>query len=195
MQKVFQNFRTGNIEIIEAPIPNVSDNDVLIHSSLSLISSGTEKMLIDFGKSNMISKAINQPEKVREVIDKIRTDGFLSTYETVKTKLDQLVPMGYSNCGVVLKVGRNVKNISPGDRVISNGSHGNFVKVSKNLCSKIPSNVTDESAVFTVIGSIALQGIRLAKPTLGETVLVVGLGIIGIITCLLYTSPSPRDRG
>ena len=182
MKKVFQNFKSGDIELLEVPVPKITENEVLIQTSLSLISLGTEKMLIDFAKSNLVRKAQKQPERVKQVLDKINSDGIIATYRTVKSKLDQLMPMGYSNCGVVLKVGKNVKEFVPGDRVISNGAHSEIVKVSKNLCCKIPSNVSDETAVFTVLGSIAMQGIRLANPTFSESFVVIGLGLIGILT-------------
>ena len=139
-------------------------------------------MLVDFGKSNFLDKARKQPEKVSMVLDKLKTDGIVATYDAVKTKLDQPLPMGYSNVGVVEEVGEGVNNFSRGDRVVSNGSHAEMVCVPKNLVCKIPDNVSDEDAAFTVVGSIALQGIRLSNPSIGETYVVMGLGLIGLIT-------------
>jgi len=183
MKQVLQNLKTGETILEEVPSPKVSKKNIIIKSNYSVVSVGTEKMLIDFGKAGYFSKAKQQPEKVKQVIDKIKTDGFFSTYEAIKSKLDQPIPLGYSNAGVVVSSGS--ENFKEGDRVISNGNHAEFVKVPQNLCAKIPESVDDESAAFTVIGAIALQGVRLLKPTIGETFVVMGLGLIGLISIQL----------
>jgi predicted dehydrogenase/threonine dehydrogenase-like Zn-dependent dehydrogenase len=152
-------------------------------------------MLIEFGKANPIEKARQQPEKVKQVIDKIGTDGLLPTLEAVQSKLDRDLPMGYSNAGVVLEVGAGVEGFKIGDRVVSNGYHAEVVCVPKNLCAKIPDRVSDEAAAFTVIGAIALQGIRLAQPTLGETFVVTGLGLIGLLAVQLLIAQGCRVIG
>jgi predicted dehydrogenase/threonine dehydrogenase-like Zn-dependent dehydrogenase len=182
MKQLLQDLKTGNILLEEVPLPNYGPNEVLIKTQRSLISPGTERMLLEFGKSSYIQKAKQQPEKVKMVIDKIKTDGLVPTVKTVFAKLDEPIPLGYCNAGVVIAVGRNVENFKVGDRVVSNGPHSEIVAVGKNLVAKIPDNVSDESATFTVIASIALQGIRLMQPTLGEKILVIGLGLIGQIT-------------
>ena len=143
-------------------------------------------MLISFGKSNFINKAKQQPNKVKDVINKISTDGILETVDAVKSKLEKPIPLGYSNVGVVIKVGSSVKDIKVGDRVASNGPHAEMIAVNQNLCILVPNNVKDKEAAFTVIASIALQGIRLAKPDFGETFIVSGLGLIGLLTCKLF---------
>jgi predicted dehydrogenase/threonine dehydrogenase-like Zn-dependent dehydrogenase len=150
-----------------------------------LISLGTEKMLLNFGKAGWVSKARQQPDKVKMVIDKIKTDGLMPTVDTVMNKLSTPMPLGYSNAGEVIAVGAGVTNFQIGDRVISNGNHAEIVCVPENLCSKIPDNVSDDEAAFTVVAAIALQGVRLASPTLGENVIVIGLGLIGLITVQL----------
>jgi predicted dehydrogenase/threonine dehydrogenase-like Zn-dependent dehydrogenase len=155
---------------------------VLIRSRASLISSGTERTLLEFGRAGWIAKARQQPDKVRQGMENIRTDGLLATLDSVKAKLDQPVALGYSNAGVVLEVGPGVTGFAPGDRVASNGPHAEVVCVPKHLCAHIPDNVTDQAAAFTVLGAIALQGARLAQPTLGETFAVTGLGLIGLLT-------------
>ena len=152
-------------------------------------------MLVEFGQANLIDKARQQPDKVKMVLDKMRTDGIIPTLEAVQSKLDQPLPMGYANAGVVLDVGAGVEGFSVGDRIISNGSHAEVVCVPKNLCAKIPDPVTDEAAAFTVLGAIALQGIRLAQPTLGETFVVTGLGLIGLITVQLLHAQGCRVLG
>jgi threonine dehydrogenase-like Zn-dependent dehydrogenase len=158
---------------------------VLIKTHRTLVSLGTEKMLVEFGKSNLISKARQQPEKVKQVLDKIKTEGLLPTLEAVFNKLDEPLPLGYCNAGEVIAVGEGVSEFRVGDRVASNGHHAEIVCIAKNLVAKIPENVSYEEAAFTVIGSIGLQGIRLVNPTMGETVVVIGLGLIGLITVQL----------
>ena len=182
MKQILQDIKNGFTEIIELPKPAVSDGTILVRSSISLISSGTERMLVDFGNANYLNKALKQPARVKTVLDKIKTDGFKPTFNAVISKLEEPMPMGYSNVGIVSEVGKNISNIKVGDRVLSNGPHAEIVKVFKNLFVKIPDNVPDEEAVFGVVGSIALQSIRLAAPTLGERVVVFGLGLIGLMT-------------
>lgn len=140
---------------------------------------------MDFGKANFIDKARQQPDKVKQVLDKVKTDGLKPTYESVMNKLGQPLPLGYCNAGVVVAVGKGVNEFRIGDRVASNGPHAEYVLVPVNLAAKIPEVVIDEEAAFTVIGSIALQGIRLLAPLFGETVVVIGLGLIGLITAEL----------
>jgi len=185
MKQILQDLSNGKTFIIESPIPKVSKNSLLIQTSKSLISAGTERMLVEFGKASYLQKAKKQPEKVRMVLDKIKTDGLKTTFDAVKAKLDQPLPLGYCNVGVVVEVGEQVEGFKVGDRVVSNGPHADFVKVSKNLCAKIPENVDSEQAVFTVLASIGLQGIRLAQPTLGETFVVTGVGLIGLLVIQL----------
>ena len=185
MKQILQNLKTGETIVAELPCPMVSKGNLLVQSSLSLISAGTERMLLEFGKGNMIDKARQQPEKVKMVLEKMRTDGVFDTIDAVRAKLDQPLPLGYSNVGKIHEIGNAVHGYEIGDRVVSNGHHAEYVCVPKNLCAKIPDNVSDEAASFTVVGAIALQGIRLVAPTLGERVVVIGLGLIGLITVQL----------
>jgi len=182
MKQVIQNIKDGTTDTIEIPYPSISKNHVIIKSKMSLISAGTEKMLVEFGKSSYLGKAKQQPEKVKMVLDKIKTDGLGSTIEAVQSKLNQPIPLGYSNVGEIIEIGENVNDFSIGDIVVSNGPHAEIFKVSKNLCAKVPDGVDLSSAAFVVIGSIALQGIRLAKPTIGESFVVIGAGLIGLLT-------------
>ncbi|MEQ1546967.1 bi-domain-containing oxidoreductase [Methyloglobulus sp.] len=164
----------------------------MINTQLSLVSSGTERMLVDFGKSSYIQKAHQQPEKVKMVLDKIQTDGLVTTIEAVQSKLSQPLPLGYCNVGFVFEIGKGVDGYKIGDRVISNGPHADIVKVPQNLCALVPDNVTDEEAVFTVVASIGLQGIRLTQPTLGEAIVVTGVGLIGLLTVQLLRAQGCR---
>ena len=188
MKQIIQDLKKGNTLLEEVPSPLVRKGCVLIKSHRSLVSLGTERMLVEFGKGNLISKARQQPDKVKQVLQKIKTEGLLPTLEAVFNKLDEPLPLGYCNAGEVIAIGDGVSEFSIGDRVASNGAHAEIVCVPKNLVARIPENVSYEEATFTVIGSIGLQGIRLANPTMGETFVVIGLGLIGLITCELLIS-------
>ena len=183
MRQVLQNLQTGETQLVEVPAPAVSKGKVLIQSKTSLISTGTERMLVDFGKSSLLAKARNQPDKVKQVLNKIKTDGLLTTIDAVRSKLAQPIPLGYCNAGVVLESG--VSEFQKGQRVVSNGSHAEVVNIPSNLCAKIPDYVSDEEAAFTVVASIGLQGLRLAQPTIGEKFVVIGTGLIGLLTIQL----------
>ena len=152
-------------------------------------------MMVDFGKANPIDKARQQPDKVRMVLEKIKTDGLMPTLDAVRNKLDQPLPLGYCNVGAVLEVGKGVAGFEIGDRVASNGKHAEAVSVPVNLCARIPDAVSDDEAAFTVLGAIALQGIRLVQPTLGEAVVVTGLGLIGQLTVQLLRAHGCRVLG
>jgi predicted dehydrogenase/threonine dehydrogenase-like Zn-dependent dehydrogenase len=185
MKQIIQDLKSGDTILEDVPIPRVGSGKVLIKTHRTLVSLGTEKMLVSFGQANLLDKARSQPEKVKQVLDKMKTDGIQPTLETVFRKLGTPLPLGYSQAGEVLAVGNGVTEFKPGDRVVSNGHHAEYVAVPKNLVAKIPEEVSYEEASFTVVGAIGLQGIRLAQPTLGETVAVIGLGLIGLITCQL----------
>ena len=185
MKQIIQDLKNGKTILEDVSVPLIKKGHILIKTHRSLVSLGTEKMLVEFGKSNLISKARQQPEKVAQVLNKIKTEGLIPTLEAVFNKLDEPLPLGYCNAGEVIGVGEGVYEFSIGDRVASNGAHAEIVCIPKNLASKIPDNVSYEEAAFTVIGSIGLQGIRLANPTIGETVVIIGLGLIGLITSQL----------
>lgn len=185
MRQVLQSLRDGQTSLADVPAPAAPRNGVLIASTRSLISAGTERMLVDFGRGGWLDKAKQQPEKVRQVIDKARTDGVAQTLDAVRSKLDQPLALGYCNVGTVVAVGSDVRGLSVGDRVVSNGPHAEVIAARRNLCARVPANVTDDAAVFTVLGAIALQGVRLAAPTIGERFVVTGLGLIGLLTVQL----------
>jgi predicted dehydrogenase/threonine dehydrogenase-like Zn-dependent dehydrogenase len=192
LKQVLQDIKKGNTSLVTAPSPKVSKGKLLIHTCNSLISTGTERMLVDFGKASYLQKARQQPEKVAMVLEKIKTDGLLTTIEAVQSKLDQPLPSGYCNVGIVAEVGEDVQGFQIGDRVVSNGPHADIVHISQNLCSKIPDQVDDEQATFTVVASIALQGLRLAQPTLGECFVVTGVGLIGLLAVQLLRAHGCR---
>lgn len=195
MKQILQSLKTGAIEVATVPAPQVAPGTLLIATRASLVSAGTERMLVDFGRASWIDKARQQPEKVKQVLDKVRTDGLFATLEAVRGKLDQPLALGYCNAGVVVEVGAGVEGFAVGDRVVSNGPHAEIVRVGKNLCARIPEGVSDEAAAFTVLGAIGLQGLRLAGPTLGECFVVTGLGLIGLLTVQLLRAHGCRVLG
>lgn len=195
MKQIIQSLKNGETTIEEIPVPKVSQGSILIQSTHSLVSLGTEKMLVEFGKSSLISKARQQPEKVKLVLDKIFSEGLLPTLETVFNKLEQPLPLGYCNVGEVIEVGKGVTDFSVGDRVASNGHHAEIISVPQNLAVKIPDKVNNEDATFTVIGSIGLQAVRLTRPQMGELIVVIGLGLIGLMTCQILKAHGCKVLG
>lgn len=195
MKQILQNLKSGELMIEDVPAPGVKSGHLLIQTHCTLISAGTERMLVDFGRANLLDKARQQPEKVKQVLRKIKTDGLMPTIDAVRAKLDQPMPLGYSNVGHVIAVGKDVDGFSVGDRVVSNGPHAEVVVVPKNLCAKIPDGVSDEDASFTVVGAIGLQGIRLLAPSLGDSVAVFGLGLIGLISVQMLAASGARVLG
>lgn len=192
MKQILQNLAKGETMLVESPAPSARRGQLLIDTSVSLISAGTERMLVDFSRSGLIAKARSRPEKVRQVLDKVKTDGLLSTVDAVRSKLSQPLPLGYSNVGRVRGLGAGVTGFALGDRVVSNGPHADVVSVPVNLCAKIPDGVSDEAASFAVVASIGLQGLRLAQPTIGESFVVTGAGLIGLLTVQLLRANGCR---
>jgi predicted dehydrogenase/threonine dehydrogenase-like Zn-dependent dehydrogenase len=195
VKQVLQSLRTGATEVADVPCPAPRSGELLIRSRRTLVSVGTERMLVEFGRAGWVEKARQQPDKVRMALDKIGTDGLLPTVEAVFNKLDEPVPLGYCNVGTVVQCGPGVTGFATGDRVVSNGRHAEIVSVPVNLCARVPDEVTDDAAAFTVLGSIALHGIRLAQLTLGEAVVVTGVGLIGLLTVQLLRAQGCRVLG
>ena len=180
MKQILQNLGSGETLLAEVPCPRRGNGSLLAQTSRTLVSLGTEKMLIDFGKGGWIAKAKSQPDKVKQVLQKIKTDGLWTTLDAVKAKLGTPIPLGYCHVGSVIEADAD-SQFAVGDRIVSNGPHAEIVSVPENLAAKIPETVTDEQAAFTVVSAIALQGIRLMEPTLGERIVVSGLGLIGLL--------------
>lgn len=192
MKQILQDLAKGETLLKGAPAPLVTRDVLVISSTVTLVSAGTERMLVDFGRASYLEKARQQPEKVKMVLEKVQTDGLLTTIDAVQSKLSQPLPLGYCNVGVVAEVGAGAEAFKVGDRVVSNGAHADVVRVPKNLCAKVPVSVTDEEAAFVVVASIGLQGIRLAEPTLGEAFVVTGVGLIGLLTVQLLRAQGCR---
>lgn len=195
MKQLIQNLKTGETFLEEVPVPRPGSGQVLIKTTHSLVSLGTERMLVEFGRASLIQKARQQPDKVKQVFDKIQTEGLLPTLDSVFKRLNEPLPLGYCNAGVVVETGDGISEFKVGDRVASNGPHAEYVSVPQNLVAKIHDAVSDEEAAFTVIGAIGMQGIRLCQPALGETVVVIGLGLIGLITAQLLKANGCRVIG
>jgi len=195
MKQVLQNLKTGVIEVADVACPRLRPRHLLIRTRRALISAGTERAFVEFGRANLFNKARSQPEQVRKVLTKMKTDGVIPTLEAVFDRLDTPVPLGGCSSGVVLEVGEGVTGFKPGDRVASNGLAAEIVAIPMNLCAKVPDGVSDDAAAFTVIASIGLQGIRLMNPTLGESVAVYGLGLIGLLAVQMLRANGCRVLG
>ncbi|MFC4726425.1 bi-domain-containing oxidoreductase [Glycocaulis abyssi] len=193
MKQLLQSLKTGATEVADVPAPRAGKGQVLIATSRTLVSAGTERMLVEFGKASLIDKARQQPDKVKMVLEKVRTDGLLATFDAVQSKLDQPLALGYCNVGTVIE--SRAPGFAAGNRVVSNGQHAGIVAVPQNLCALIPDEVSDDAAAFTVLAAIGLQGIRLAAPTLGECVVVTGLGLIGLLTVQMLRAQGCRVMG
>lgn len=183
MKQLIQSFKTGELGLFEVPAPICQENGVLVETKVSLVSAGTEKMLVDFAKKSMLAKAKDRPDLVKQVVDKMKKEGVKNTLEKVFTKLDTPIPLGYSLAGRVIEVGKNMSGVNIGDRVACGGAgyanHSEINYVPKNLMVKIPESVDDIDASFVTVGAIALQGVRQTEPKLGERVAVIGLGLLG----------------
>ena len=195
MLQVLQNIRDGNLSVAKVPDPVVRPGHVLIANAASLISAGTEKMVMDLAKKSLLGKARERPDHVRRVIEKLRNEGFFNTVRQVMEKLDEPMAMGYSSAGIVLACGSGIQDLKPGERVASNGPHAGVVCVPRNLCARIPDNVSHEHAAFTVLGAIALQGVRLSHSELGGTAFVIGLGLVGQLAVALLKTSGVRVFG
>jgi predicted dehydrogenase/threonine dehydrogenase-like Zn-dependent dehydrogenase len=199
MKQVLQNNKTGRMAVADVPTPIAQKGRVLVRAAASLISAGTEKMAVDEGKKSLIERARERPELVKQVIEKARNEGFMKTFNAVRTKLGSSTALGYSAAGIVADVGDDVTEFRAGDRVACAGagyaSHAEVLSVPKNLCVRLPDKVGFDEGAFGTLGAIALQGVRLAEPTLGESVVVIGLGLLGQITVQLLKANGCRVFG
>lgn len=189
MKQLIQNFKTGDLYVDEVPLPGIKEGMVLVENQFSLISAGTERGTVKVAQSNLLGKAMQRPDLVAQVLQNVKKEGLAATINKVRTKLDSLKALGYSTSGTVLASLDKDTVFKPGDRVACAGqdyaSHAEIVAIPQNLVAKIPDNVSFEEAAFTTLGAIALQGVRQAEPRLGEKICVIGLGLLGQITCQL----------
>ncbi len=192
MQQVVQNIRHGELRVLSVPDPIATPGHVVIANAASAVSVGTEKTLRELARGSLLQKARSRPDRVRQVLEKLRHEGIFETVGKVRRKLAEPMALGYSSAGVVLACGAGVQEFEPGDRVASNGPHAGVVSVPRHLCARVPDAVPFEHAAFAVIGSIALQGVRLSRLGLGDTALVIGLGLVGQITVSLLAAAGCR---
>jgi len=195
MKQVIQDISTGVTGVRELPAPVAGPGQVVVANVASLVSAGTERYVVDLARKSLLGKARQRPDQVKRVLQKIRAEGLLTTLQQVRAKLDEPMPLGYSTAGVVLECGRGVSELKPGDRVATAGPHAGVVSVGRNLCARIPDGVTYEQAAYTSVAAIGLEGVRLARVTLGERVLVIGLGLIGQICVALLKAQGCRVFG
>jgi predicted dehydrogenase len=199
MKQMIQSFRTGELRVEEVPAPELRARGIVVRTAATLISAGTERMVLDFAERNLLQKAQARPDLVRQVIDKVRREGLLSTLEAVRGRLEQPLPLGYSSAGVVLEIGREVCGVRVGERVACAGSgyatHSEFAYVPRNLFVRLPDNVSFEAGAFATVGAVALQGIRQAEVQLGDSVAVIGLGLIGQLAVQMLRAAGCRVMG
>jgi predicted dehydrogenase/threonine dehydrogenase-like Zn-dependent dehydrogenase len=217
MKQVVQNYKSGELSLLEVPPPRVRPGGVLVHNICSLISAGTERGMVELGRKNLLQKARARPDQVRKVMDKARTEGFLSTYRKAMQRLEAPMALGYSCAGTVIAVGAGVTDLEVGDPVACGGigyaSHAEIVFVPRNLCVKVPVKagagnegnavkltpaspaVAFAEAAYTTLGAIALEGVRVADARLGETIVVLGLGLVGLLTVQILKAGGCRVIG
>ena len=186
MKQLLQNLKTGETSVSDVPIPSAKPGTALIRTAPSLVSAGTERMVVEFAEKSLVGKARSRPDLVKQVLDKARREGLLTTVDAAFNRLDQPMPLGYSSAGTILALGQGLQGFKVGDRVACAGGgyavHAEYAIVPKNLLVHIPDEVDFESAAFATLGAIALHGFRLAQPQLGERVAVIGLGLLGLLT-------------
>ena len=180
------------------PEPSLRPHGVLVRLAASLISAGTERAKVDLGQKSLVAKARSRPDQVRQVVDKARRDGMLQTYRTVKARLEEQGPIGYSAAGVVTQVGELAAGFRPGDRVACGGgeyaNHAEVDYVPATLCVPVPEGVGLDEAAFATVGAVALQGVRQSGAVLGDRVAVIGLGLLGQLTVQLLRAAGLRGR-
>jgi polar amino acid transport system substrate-binding protein len=199
MKQILQNQKTGEVIVADVPAPVVQRGHLLVRAAASLISAGTERTSVEAAQQSLFARAKERPDLVRQVIQRAQTDGVINTINAVRSKLGSLSALGYSASGIVVAVGENIANFQIGDRVACAGvgyaSHAEMLSVPQNLCVRVPAGVSLDAAAYGTLGAIALQGVRLSAPTLGEAFVVIGLGLIGQLTVQLLKANGCRVFG
>ncbi|MCJ7659163.1 MAG: zinc-binding alcohol dehydrogenase, partial [Anaerolineales bacterium] len=199
MKQLLQNIRSGETIVSEVPIPTPKDGTALVRTAASLVSAGTERMLVEFAEKSLVGKARSRPDLVSQVVDKARREGIITTAEAAFNRLDQPIPLGYSSAGTIIEIGAGMKGYRVGERVACAGGgyavHAEYNIIPQNLLAPLPDNVDFDSAAFTTLGAIALHGFRLAEIQIGETVAVIGLGLLGLLSAGLAKAAGCRVLG
>lgn len=199
MKQILQHIKDGKTVVEEVPVPVVRRGMVLVQTAASLVSAGTERMVVDFASKNLIGKAAARPDLVKQVINKAKREGVLPTLEAAFNKLDQPMPLGYSSAGTIVEVGEDVQDFKPGDRVACAGGgyavHAEYNLVPVNLVARLPDSVDFNAAAFTTLGAIALHGFRLSSPQIGESVCIIGLGLLGLLAAQISSAAGCKVFG
>jgi len=199
LKQLAQKLKNGEIQVLEVPLPVLGPGKVLVRNHYSLISPGTEGSSVTAARKNLVGKAKERPQQVKQVIDTLKTQGPIQTYRTVMKKLDSYSPLGYSSAGEVIRVASDVQDFVVGNLIACGGAgyanHAEIIAVPSNLCVKLPENADLKRAAYNTIGAIALQGIRQADLRIGEICAVIGLGLIGQLTCLILRASGIKVVG
>ncbi|NCP16692.1 zinc-binding alcohol dehydrogenase, partial [bacterium] len=199
MKQVLQNMKTGKTTIEEVPIPTPHPGMALVKTAASLVSAGTERMVVEFAEKSLVGKARSRPDLVKQVLDKARREGLLTTLAAAFNRLDQPMALGYSSAGTIVALGEGLAGFKVGQRVACAGGgyavHAEYALVPRNLLAPLPDSVDFESAAFTTLGAIALHGFRLAEAQVGEGVAVIGLGLLGLLTLQIAAAAGCRVLG
>jgi threonine dehydrogenase-like Zn-dependent dehydrogenase len=192
MKQLLQNIKTGKSTIEDVPVPTPREGQALIKVEASLVSAGTERMVVEFAEKSLVGKARSRPDLVKQVIDKARREGLVNTAQAAFNRLDQPMALGYSSAGTIVALGKNMHGFKVGQRVACAGGgfavHAEYNVVPRNLLTPLPKNVEFESAAFTTLGAIALHGFRLAEPQIGENVAIIGMGLLGLLSAQIATA-------
>ena len=199
MKQLLQNMKTGKTTIEEVPVPTPRIGQALVRVAASLVSAGTERMLVEFAEKSLVGKARSRPDLVRQVMDKMKREGVLPTVQAAFNRLDQPMALGYSSAGTIISLGDGMESFKVGQRVACAGGgfavHAEYNVVPRNLLTALPDSVDFESAAFTTLGAIALHGFRLAEPQIGETVAVIGMGLLGLLASQIAAASGCRVFG
>src|SRR5262245_46810738 len=192
MKQLLQNIKTGKSSVEDVPIPTPREGQALVKVEASLVSAGTERMVVEFAEKSLVGKASSRPDLVKQVIEKARREGLVNTAQAAFNRLDQPMALGYSSAGTIVALGKNMQGFKVGQRVACAGGgfavHAEYNVVPRNLLTPLPKNVDFESAAFTTLGAIAMHGFRLAEPQLGENIAIIGMGLLGLLTAQIATA-------
>ena len=192
MKQLLQNIKTGKSIVEDVPVPTPRVGQALVKVETSLVSAGTERMVVEFGEKSLVGKARSRPDLVKQMVDKARREGLVNTVQAAFNRLDQPMALGYSSAGTIVALGENMQGFILGQRVACAGGgyavHAEYNVVPRNLLTPLPENVDFESAAFTTLGAIALHGFRLAEPQIGENVAIIGMGLLGLLAAQIATA-------